>query len=66
MQKEQYFYNTKTHRLHIKGLCKESNNLPYNVKFFDSENEALAFDGRSVGMCKICLKAKELKLKNER
>ena len=63
MSKGQYFYNTKTHRLHIRGLCKESKVLPYSVKFFDSENEALAFDGRAVGICKICLKAKELKLK---
>lgn len=56
---EQYFYNPRTHRLHIKGYCRESNQLPYDVRFFASENEALAFDGRSVGMCKNCLKKRE-------
>ncbi len=59
-----YFYNVKTHRLHIKGLCKESKMLPYNTVFFSSENEALAFDGRAVGLCKLCDKKREKKLKD--
>lgn len=50
----QYFYNENTHRLHIKGLCKESKPLPYHVRFFSSYDEALEFDGRAVGLCKIC------------
>lgn len=28
---KQYFYNERTHRLHIKGYCKESKMLPYHV-----------------------------------
>lgn len=52
----QYFYNLNTHKLHIKGYCKESERLPYNVKFFDTYDEALAHDGRAVGLCKICQK----------
>lgn len=55
----QYFYNENTHRLHIKGLCKESKLLPYHVRFFSSYDEALAFDGRAVGLCKICGKKSE-------
>ncbi len=54
-----YFYNENTHRLHIVGFCFVSNCLPYNVKYFSSENEALAYDGKSVGMCKICQKKLE-------
>lgn len=60
-----YFYNERTHRLHIEGYCKESKTLPIHVRFFESEDEALAFDGRAVGMCKICQKKKE-KLLGER
>ena len=40
----QYFYNENTLRLHIKGLCKESESLPYRVRFFSSYDEALKFD----------------------
>lgn len=58
---EKYFYNTKTHRLHIVGYCRESKMLPYNVKFFETEDEALAYDGRAVGLCKLCQKAREKK-----
>ena len=39
----QYFYNENTHRLHIKGLCKESKPLPYHVRFFFTYDEALAY-----------------------
>lgn len=60
-----YFYNERTHRLHIEGYCKDSKILPFHVRFFESEDEALAFDGRAVGMCKICQKKKE-KLLGER
>ena len=48
-----YFYNERTHRLHIEGYCKESKSLPIHIRFFESEDEALAFDGRAIGMCKI-------------
>lgn len=53
---KKYFYNAKTHRLHIRGYCQFSQPLPYNTVFFDSYDEALKFDGRSVGLCKICMK----------
>lgn len=54
--KKKYFYNARTHRLHICGYCKESKLLPYNTKFFDTYDEALAYDGRAVSLCKNCQK----------
>ena len=51
-----YFYNSKTHRLHILGYCRESNKKPYDVRCFDTYDEALAYDGRAVGLCKLCQK----------
>ena len=61
---KQYFYNEITHRLHIKGYCKESKILPYHVRWFDTYDEALAFDGRCVGLCRSCAKH-ENKLRKE-
>lgn len=60
---KKYFLNTKTHRLHIYGYCKETKPLPCHVEFFDTEDEALAYDGRALGLCKICQKKRELKEK---
>lgn len=60
---ERYFYNTRTHRLHIEGYCRESKLKPYDIKFFSSENEVLAYDGRAVGMCKLCLREREKRMK---
>ena len=57
-----YFLNTKTGTLHIKGYCHVS--LPYNIKWFDTEAEAYSFAGRSIKPCKICERTKEHKLKN--
>ena len=51
---KKYFYNTKTHCLHIKDCCRFSKSLPYSTVFFDTYDEALAYDGQSVGLCKIC------------
>jgi len=53
---KKYFYNMKTHKLHIRGYCRESKTLPFNMKFFNTYDEALAFDGRAVGLCKNCQK----------
>ena len=60
---KKYFLNTETHRLHIYGYCKETKYLPCNVKFFDTEDEALAYDGRALGLCKNCQRKRELKEK---
>jgi len=47
---KKYFYNVRTHRLHIYGNCRESKQLSFDVKFFNSLDEALAFDGSAVGI----------------
>jgi len=51
---KKYFYNKKTRRLHIFGCCRESKALPFNTVFFATYDEALAYDGRAVGLCKNC------------
>ncbi len=54
-----YIYNVDTGKLHIKGYC---NHLKYGIvhfKEFNTEAEALAFDGRAVGLCKDCEKERE-------
>lgn len=53
---KKFFYNNRTHRLHISGYCRESKKLPFDTIFFDTYDEALAYDARAVGMCKLCQK----------
>lgn len=54
-----YLYNTDTGKLHISGYCQASKYPPYHVKYFDTEDDALAYDGRAVSMCKLCLRKRE-------
>ncbi len=57
-KKEVFLYNKRTHTLHIEGYCQyASRNSGYKV--FKSEDDALAYDGRAVGMCKRCQKKRE-------
>lgn len=52
-----YVYNIKTHTLHIEGFCTYTfKGMHYgdDYKLFKTEDEAIAFDGRAVGMCKLC------------
>ena len=51
-----YIYNPKTHTLHIKGYCHYTAYGYAGYLVFNSEAEALAYDGRAVGMCKLCEK----------
>lgn len=60
--KEKYLYNPKRHTLHIKGYCMHTKGGCSDYIPFDSEDEALAYDGRSVGMCKSCLKEREKRM----
>lgn len=64
MQKK-YMYNPDTGKLHIVGYCHISKLPPYKAIYFNSEDEALAYDGRAVSMCKICLskRDKEMEVK---
>lgn len=61
---KKYFYNEKTHKLHIMGFCHHSKNLPYSTRFFDTYDEALAHDGRTVGLCKLCQNKENSKRKD--
>ena len=58
---KKYFYNNRTHRLHINGYCRESKKLPFDTIFFNTYDEALAYDTRAVGMCKLCQKKENQK-----
>lgn len=53
-----FLYNPKTGKLHIEGYCTHTSGKTDYIPF-KSENEALAYDGRSVGMCKLCQKKRE-------
>lgn len=54
-----YLYNPKRHTLHIKDYCPHSKGTCPGYIEFDSEDAALAYDGRSVGLCKLCHKKQE-------
>ena len=69
MKKRPYIYNTKTHTLHIEGYCHnaiEGKRYDTNYKRFASEDEVVAFDGRAVSMCKLCLKKRENIIKSKK
>lgn len=51
-----YFYNTKTHMLHICGYCRESEQVLSHVRYFDSLDEAVAFAGSGAKRCKLCIR----------
>lgn len=55
-----YVYNPGTNKLHIEGYCVHSG-AGFGKIVFKSEQEALAYDGRAVSMCKICIKKREVK-----
>lgn len=59
MVEYKYAYNEKRNTLHIIGLCCHTKPNPVGMKLFITENDALAYGGRAVGMCKICQKKRE-------
>ena len=59
---KKYFLNTETNTLHIEGFCPATHDGMKdqgNYKSFRSEDEALAYGGRAVGLCKRCQKKRE-------
>lgn len=64
MQKK-YVYNKATHCLHIVGYCPWASGGCDNMIYFNTEDEALAYDGRAVGLCKRCQKKRESMQKNK-
>lgn len=63
---EQYLYNAKRNKLHIKGYCQFTKGLCADYISFNTENEAVAYDGRSVSMCKLCQKKREQIMKEKK
>lgn len=53
-----YLYNEGTGTLHIKGCCQYVNENS-GCKSFASENEAIAYAGRAVKPCKVCMRKRE-------
>ena len=60
--REKYLYNPGTHTLHIVGYCCHTNGIKPEYKPFNTENEALAYDGRGVRMCKTRQKEREKRM----
>ena len=57
-----YMYNLNTHTLHIEGFCAQTfsgMHLGKEHKSFATENQAIAFDGRAIGICKNCQRKRE-------
>ena len=63
--KDTFLYNAKSHTLHIKGYCHITKGKTYYIPF-ETEDEALAYDGRAVGLCRICLKEREKRMENKK
>ncbi len=61
---KKYIYNTKTHTLHIIGYCYHSKSCGDDSKYvtFATEDEAIAHEGRSLRMCKLCSKKRDKNL----
>ncbi|MDE7379669.1 MAG: hypothetical protein K2N14_01330 [Clostridia bacterium] len=59
--KEKFIYNKKTCKLHIAGYCTYVTDKfkISDYEYFDTEDEALAYGGRALGMCKVCHKKRE-------
>ena len=55
-----YVYNKDTGKLHIKGYCQYTKYSLTHYEEFYTEAEALAFDGRAVGLCKVCERKREI------
>ena len=62
---KKYIYNKTTGTLHIEGYCHHGKIINKDPRYaiFKTEDEALAYDGRAVRMCKICQKQREKNLK---
>lgn len=56
-----YLYNEKNNTLHIYSLCSHAKDI--DLIGFCSEDEALAYAGRRMGMCKICMDERDIILR---
>lgn len=55
---KKFFLNENTRKLHIVGGCCQSKVLPYQIKYFETEDEVIAKETRYFSYCKICFKEK--------
>lgn len=55
--KQLYLYNKNTHMLHIRNGCIHADGR--ELMPFTSENKALAYAGRTLGMCKLCMEKRD-------
>ena len=62
---KKYLFNPNTHTIHIKGYCHHVKGKCSSYIAFDTEDEVLAYDGRSAGMCKLCQKERERKMEEK-
>ena len=62
-----YVLNTITNVIHIKGYCKDSNisETISGYKFFESEEEALAFGKIGSRMCILCQRKRDSVINNK-
>ena len=60
-----YLYKSNTGKLHIKDFCTHTKGRQTNYLVFKSEDDAIAYDGRAVSMCKLCQRKKEQTLKEK-
>ena len=63
---EKYIYNTKTRKLHIRGGCQHTKGLCADYMMFDTEDDALAYDGRAVSVCKLCQKKRDQQIRTRK
>ena len=60
-QKDKYYLNEKTRKLHIIGGCCHSKYIHQGAKCFKTEEEAIRSETRHMAYCKNCFKEKQFK-----
>lgn len=62
-----YVLNPQSGKIHIVGYCHLTNPYPKEWKAFSTEEKARsAYGAQSAGLCKLCLRTREEKLKKEK
>lgn len=61
--REKYLYNPGSHTLHIVGYCHHTKGIKPGYIPFNTQDEAVAYDGCSVHMCKTCQKERDKRIR---
>ena len=56
MQTRYFVINERTNVLHIYGCCRQTKPRSFPIRLFDTQQEAEAYAGRPLVLCKQCLK----------